>query len=157
MEKTGFETLSKSYLKQPKTASYIDSQKLVVGVKLQARMTYQSTGQRSYFWPFWSTAGWPCPALDLSVDRSVNRAQIQRAKLSGWSTAQSTRARSREWSLWIGRPPGLPALKPRPVHVSVHIGRPPSRPTSGSIDQSVDRQKASSEMLGIKTWSYELL
>ena len=55
---------------------------------------------------------------------------------------RSTRARSREQALWIGRPHGRMAQWLEPCARFVHIGQPTGRPSSGLIDRSVDRQKA---------------
>ena len=81
--------------------------------------------------------GRPHPGQCPLVDRSVDSGQNQRAMLFG----RSTGARSREQPLWIDRPSGRPALKPRACTRSVHIGRPLGRLIPGSVNRLVDRQK----------------
>ena len=65
-----------------------------------------------------------------SVDRSVDRARIQRAQLSVRSTGRSIRAFPESRALWTVDWIGRPALLPEQACMSVHVGRLPGRPTS---------------------------
>ena len=65
-----------------------------------------------------------------SVDRSVDRGQIQRASLSVRSTAGSTGAFPESRALWTVDRIGRPTLLPEQACTSVHVGRLPGRPTS---------------------------
>ena len=90
----------------------------------------------------------------LPVDRPVDRGHFQRAELSGGRPGRSTGPLAKQS---LGRPPSRPRpfLESRALWWStrsidrpssqtsharfVHVGRPPGRPTSGSVDRAVDR------------------
>ena len=74
-------------------------------------------------------AGRPPTVIFMTVGRSRSTTQKQRAKLS--------------------RPVDRPKCLAN-VHRLVHVGRPPSRPTLGPVDRSVDRQSLAGWVLGQK-------
>ena len=131
MGKTGSKILFKSYVKKPKTAPFYRVQKYSRCGQIcrpDDLSVDRPVDRPTVIFLTVGAAGRPPsrphPGHGLLVDRPVDRDKIQRAKLSGRSTTRSTGARSREWTLWISRPPGRPALKQRLVYVSVHISRP---------------------------------
>jgi len=150
-EKIGFVTFQKSCVKQPKTA-------LLNRLPKTSRWG-QTSGQNdlSFDRP-------TVKFLTVAAYRSTARSTMPYA-LTYRSTTRSTGARSREHSSLDGLPPGRPGPDPeskalwtvdravdRPSSQngcarSVNIGRPPDRPTFGSVD----RQKAwSANLLGLK-------
>jgi len=79
---------------------------------------------------------------NLPVGQPSGRSRPEpESELSG----RSTRARSRDQALWIGRPHGRPAQWPEPCARLVNIGRPLGRLRSDPVDWSVDRQCSQAE------------
>ena len=129
----------------PRDGLFIASQNIAIDSQLSSRSCCRSTGwstgwstsQRSNFWPLQPAGrppGWPCLRLDLPVDRPVDRGQIQRAKLSGRSTAQST----------------VPQAKWSCMFLYTSVDRPIDRLLSLSTGRSTARRP------GLKFWGLKL-
>ena len=105
-------------------------------------------------------------SVDRPVDRptvifqtvvpSVDRSRIQRAQLSVRPTGRSTGAFPESRALRTVDRVGRPASSQNLACTSVHVGRPPGRLTSSSVDRSGRPAEARTGLLqGLKTWYFD--
>ena len=94
------------------------------------------------------------PTVRAAVDRPVDRASGTESRLSAGRSARSIGAFPESKALWTVDRVGRPALQPTVACTSMHVGRPPGRPTSSVGRPSGRPAEARKHFLGLNMLTF---